>query len=226
MSEWQAGKKLLDDAGEVVRRLILDNVYKVSRSHPHAVPPAREGYLYHITTPKSAKSIVSSGAIRPGDGSKWGGGITPLGMHSKGKVFLGDAASADNWQWMIGDALDASMDDAPEKLAVMQFRNPLQPMNEDSVRAIRALVRSPEAKLLDAMYWRAENDAKFPRIFPDALGIRDTTGLSYYLDGEVPVVSSPRVRRITSAYGLAPATLGAEGLVSQQQGAESKAPAF
>ena len=180
------------------KRLLVDDVRKVWIDDRAPLPDLDPDALYHVTHPAAAKAIIQSGVLRPNFGpQKWGGGVTG---NSQGRVFLTGAEGVGPWVDIIGrQALPHVMDDVPEKLALLQFRN---------ARAAEGLPLKPDASGMP--HWTQE---WAPQLYEDLPGYRDARAPAFYMQGAVPVVSPPRVQRAVRHYSLlGPAAAGAMGL--------------
>ncbi len=185
------------------KRLLLDDVHKVWIDDAAPLPELDPQALYHITHPQWAKRIVESGAMVPqAAGQKWGGGPA---SNSEGRVFFTAERGVGRWVDVIGNTMPHLFDNPPEKLAVLQFRNPHMDFKEAMARRLFELPPGNVGRPMPTQDWA-------PQLWQDAMGSRDAGSNSFFVPGTVPIEATPRVRRIVSRYGLlAPIAAGSIG---------------
>lgn len=192
-------------------RLLVDDVHKIWIDDTAPMPDLDPHAVYHVTTPRAAREIIDRGLMIPNAGrQKWGGAPA---SNSVGKVFVTSGAGVGRWIDMIGNTMPHLYDDVPEKLAVLQMRNP----HADVAAALKAkLYERPMddmgRRLFPTQEWS-------PPLFHDFSGSRDAGANAFYFEGPVPVSSTPRVRRIVSRYSVLAPLMGA-GAAAMSGGAE------
>jgi len=191
----------LDLLGDAVRRLLVDDVHKVWIDDMAPVPDLDPEAIYHITHPKAAKAIIEQGVLMPNVGpAKWGASGA---QNSNGKIFLTNEQGVGRWLGMIGDQMPHLYDNPPEKLAVIQFRNPHLPVEEAIRTRAYEVPFDDVGRPMPTQPWA-------PKLYQDVLGSRDAGTNSFFIQGGVPVSAPQRVRRIVSRYSvLAPLALPA-----------------
>lgn len=201
----------LDELGDAVRRLLVDDVRKVHIGDYASNPWGMEDYaempgldpeaIYHITHPKAARAIIEGGVMVPNAGrQKWGASGA---SNSAGKVFVTARPGVERWLEVIGNQMPHLYDDPPSKLAVIQFRNPFPDFDPAELMRRYEVPSSP--RQMHTHEW-------VPPVFQDDMGSRDGFANSFFFDGPVPVSAPPRVRRRVSKYSMLAPLAGAAAM--------------
>jgi hypothetical protein len=192
-------------------KMLVDDVHKVYIDEMAGMPDLDPRAVYHVTHPKWAKSIIESGVMRPSVHPKWGGAAA---NNSAGRVFFTAEPGVGRWVDIIGNQMSHLLDNPPEKLAVLQFRDPNMDFQEAMAKRLYELPIGPEDIAAGGRPMPVQDWA--PRLWQDAVGSRDGGANAFFALGEVPVYATPRVRRIVSRYSVL-APLAAPALSDPQQ---------
>lgn len=182
-----------DELGDAVRRLLVDDVHKVWIDDMAPMPDLDPEAIYHVTHPKAAKAIIEQGMLIPNAGTpKWG---MSGAQNSSGKVFLTNEQGVGRWVGMIGQQMPHMYDSPPEKLAVIQFRNPHMPVAEALRTRAYEVPFDDVGRPMPTQPWS-------PRLYQDIMGSKDADSNAFFIQGAVPISAPPRVKRIVSRYSV------------------------
>lgn len=77
-------------------------------------------FLYHVTTPDRADSILDGSELRPGEARSMAPGV--YAEYSAGRVFLSEKSGVSFWEGRVREHLQAQQDETVGDLVVLKFR--------------------------------------------------------------------------------------------------------